>query len=392
MPPTAESVTARLSTLACLAFVVATLVAGCSPAQSGSKSGNVIAVDPGSIAATAEFAAAMRPVLNELAAAEDAALRAQIREQRPSMPLDVSSAQAFERWRAASRSAIDTLFARPDDAPPLRPRWLLPMTPFAGLEQGVVRYALDDTLDTVAVLTQPSGPGPHPTVVLLHGHTDLPFNDLVDPATHELAELALARAGFVVIRPVIRTFSGPVAGYWQHRKLAGIRAALGEPLLPTFVADCRRTIDLLEALAAETSIRADVSDLTVAGHSLGAAIALITSVVDERVDRAIVQHFAGPFADALASVEHCGCGFWPEVVSRWNPVELAALLAPRPMLLVAASDDPNFPIAEPQLYFGPLAAAYQLAGQPEALTVAWVEGGHKWRTAPAIEWLSRHRP
>ncbi len=67
--------------------------------------------------------------------------------------------------------------------------------------------------------------------------------------------------------------------------------------------------------------------------------------------------------------------------------DLAGLVAPRPMLIVAGRDDPIFPLAGVEEAYTRLQAIYAAAGCPQRLELFVGEGGHRYYSARVWPWL-----
>ena len=217
-----------------------------------------------------------------------------------------------------------------------------------------------------------NGPGPHPTVLLLHG---CPGNERNLDLAH-----ALRRCGFNVALVHYR-------GAWGSGGTFSIAGAAAD--VPAALAFLRR-----EATA--EAYRIDAERIVPVGHSMGGFVALLAAAADERVPavaglaafnfglharlmrqvpavRAQTLAELGPLMPPLrgATAE----GLVDEMLARspdWNLVDRVAALKDRPVLLVAAEDDET---AVPLLHHRPLAEAFARTGTG-ALTTAALEDDH----------------
>lgn len=110
----------------------------------------------------------------------------------------------------------------------------------------------------------PPGPGPHPTVLLLHG---LPGNE----KNLDLAQ-AIRRAGWTVVTMNYRGSWGSPGGYSFKGNLADAKAALAYIRDPAVTA----------------RIQADPSRLVVIGHSMGGWVTAMTAADDPAVRGAVM--------------------------------------------------------------------------------------------------------
>ena len=70
------------------------------------------------------------------------------------------------------------------------------------------------------------------------------------------------------------------------------------------------------------------------------------------------------FRDSIFSIYHCICNCVPDMM-RWGEMrEIAAVFAPKPMLIIAGTRDTIFPIAATRRAFRELAEVYELLGAP----------------------------
>ncbi|GAB2585621.1 alpha/beta hydrolase family protein [Kribbella endophytica] len=203
-------------------------------------------------------------------------------------------------------------------------------------------------VDLPGVLHLPAGPGPHPTVLLLHG---FPGNE----RNFDLAQV-LRRAGFATLVFHYRGSWGAAGSWSWSNVLEDARAA---------VAALRSAPEL------------DPDRLAVVGHSLGGFTALHTAAADPTIPVvASITAFdlgdAGTAPDPDQYVEPFDAELLPlhgtsgralvdELVAHgpeWRLADLAPRLAGRPVLLIGASRDVAAPYEQHHL---PLVEAYPQA-------------------------------
>ncbi len=182
------------------------------------------------------------------------------------------------------------------------------------------------------------GPGPHPTVVILHGY---PGNE----RNLDLAQ-AMRRAGMNVL-------------YFDYR---GTWGSGGEFSIAHALEDVVKAVERARSEEWASAYRVDPDRVALVGHSLGGFLGAITTAEDDRI--ACFAFLAGAdlgwfgsHASALAGLEstlrqHMDARGGPvrgdarrvagEIASRaeaWSIPSRAADLATRPLLLVAAARD-----------------------------------------------------
>jgi dienelactone hydrolase len=206
----------------------------------------------------------------------------------------------------------------------------------------------DDTIPSL--LAVPHGEGPFPAVVVFHQHAGQRhlgksevFGLAGDP--HQAFGPELARAGRVVLAPDSIAFedrrpAGPGTDQrdddWeQHYNAMTYRLVAGDMLMRKVLDDSAAAIS---ALMDRTDV--DPANIAVLGHSYGGNTSLFLAAVDDRVT-------AGCASGALASYRRKiedGTGIEmaeviPGFTSRFDMRHLLAAIAPRPFLIVSATED-----------------------------------------------------
>lgn len=177
-------------------------------------------------------------------------------------------------------------------------------------------------------LYRPTGDGPFPAILSPHGHWA--YGRLENSATASVPGRAinLARQGFVV-------FTYDMAGYndsrqLEHRRFGGPREKLwGLSVAGLQLWNGIRALDFLESLP---YVRRDRIGAT--GASGGGTQVFLLAAVDERVAAAAPVNMI-----SLHMQGGCLCENQPGLRLDTNNVEIAATIAPRPLLMVSATGD-----------------------------------------------------
>jgi dienelactone hydrolase len=164
--------------------------------------------------------------------------------------------------------------------------------------------------------------------------------------------------------------------------------------------NCIRALDYLETLKF-----VDKNRFGVTGRSGGGAYSWWISVLDERIKVSapvagiadLKNHvYAGfPNSGRLAHgvVEgHCDCMFHVNTY-RWDFGQVAALVAPRPLMILNTDDDRIFPLDGVTRVFNGARKIYDLHGARDKLGLVIIPGGHKDTQplrVPAFNWFNRH--
>ena len=164
--------------------------------------------------------------------------------------------------------------------------------------------------------------------------------------------------------------------------------------------NCIRALDYLETLKF-----VDKNRFGVTGRSGGGAYSWWISVLDKRIKVSapvagiadLKNHvYAGfPNSGRLAHgvVEgHCDCMFHVNTY-RWDFGQVAALVAPRPLLILNTDDDRIFPLDGVTRVFNGARKIYDLHGARDKLGLVIIPGGHSDTQplrVPAFNWFNRH--
>jgi hypothetical protein len=176
-------------------------------------------------------------------------------------------------------------------------------------------------------LYRPTGTGPFPAILSPHGHWAYGRLENTDIASIPGRAINLARQGFVV-------FSWDMVGYNDSRQLThdfgGRREKLwGLSLSGLQLWNSIRSVDFLESLP-----DVDPSRIGATGESGGGTQTFLLAAVDDRIKVAAPVNMI-----SLHMQGGCLCENPPGLRLDTNNVELAALIAPRPLLMVSATGD-----------------------------------------------------
>ena len=116
-------------------------------------------------------------------------------------------------------------------------------------------------------------------------------------------------------------------------------------------------------------------------------LTLFTAALDQRVTCAVVSGYFNTFRDSIMAVRHCLCNFVPGIVQLVEMVDIAGLLAPRPLLIETGTQDPIFPTAATQRAYRELHKIYSLFKAATHLDIDVFEAEHAWSGAKAYDWL-----
>jgi dienelactone hydrolase len=298
---------------------------------------------------------------------------------------------ALEPWRDQVRARLVEMLGPQPPAVPLE----LEVTD--SVDCGTYRrdrvvFDTEATMSVPAYLLVPherSRPGP--AVLAVHGHgpgkdevcaLDSPEVRAAFEEHHGDYAHTLAERGYVVLAPDLRCF-GERAD-WQlpgkyhcdvnlvHAVLAGVN-----PLAQNLW-DLQRALDVL----AEHPL-VDPDRIGAAGFSYGATMTLFLAAIDVRVRAAVVSGYLSSWRAAhRVPWNLCGSQVLTGVLRTLEHVDIAALVAPRPLLVETGTADVLFPEAAAVDTVAQLRDAYALLGAPDDAVVHDIfDGEHSWHGA-----------
>jgi len=206
--------------------------------------------------------------------------------------------------------------------------------------------------------------------------------------------VALAQEGYVVICPDAVCFEerrSPHLKDGHFERFEFLRHVVaGRSLAWKNILDMRRAIDYVAS-------RPDVvaGRIGCYGHSMGSIHTWLVGPWDERL-KCLVGNCCLPTYAAIerAHLLHCFPAFIPGLQPHGDTPDVAALVAPRPLLLNFGELDKGSPLEEVRAGVTTIAKAYAAAGRPEAFE-AFIEPGVGHDLSPAMwdrtrAWFRRH--
>ena len=248
-----------------------------------------------------------------------------------------------------------------------------------------MRYISRDRGEIPALLLLPEGDGPFPAVIAYHQHHSewhIGKSEVAGLAgdPHQAFGPTLARRGVVVLAPDTagfedrrRTTTGTAPGDAddkQYYNEVAYRLVDGELLIGIILADAAQAVSVLGRVEG-----VDAHRIGVLGHSMGGSTALFHAALDERVRFACASGAAATYRAKMAF----GTGIEaslviPGIRKVADIDDIATLIAPRPLLLVSATEDPYSRDADAVAAHA--RGAYVALGAPEAIRHVRFAGGH----------------
>jgi dienelactone hydrolase len=318
----------------------------------------------------------------------------------PFFSLHARPRSAASPEKALSRSGLlQLLGTRPATVSPLKPEQIERID-LGDIVREKVTYTVEGSERVPAfVLLPKKAHARRPAILCHHQHggefnigKDGPAGLGSEPGQHYALELA--RRGYITMTFDALCFNerqdptGKLHGGDYERYEAMYRLTEGTTLQAKYVWDAQRALDYLESRP-----EVDASRLGMIGHSLGGQETLFTTAVDTRIRAAVSSCGFGSLRTLKRDhINHNYALFVPGLASNGDYAAVLALVAPRPFLVAARTDDPIFPKDGFEETIEAARRAYVAKGATERLSTFFEPGEHAFSPPmreAAYTWLDR---
>jgi dienelactone hydrolase len=289
--------------------------------------------------------------------------------------------EVLESWRQRCATRLEELLGPLPERVPLELE-TLESSAVDGYRLDKVVFDTEDAMSVPAYRLVPDGiSGPGPAVLAVHGHGPgkvrvVGLDETASPWDDYARQFALR--GYVVLAPDMRCFGERVD--WNPPDHYGCDTNLvhaymeGLSPLSQNLWDLARALDVLESDPLVDSAR-----IAVAGFSYGATLSLFLAAWDPRVSAAVVSGYFSSVAESHKMPWNmCGSQVLPGMLGRIEHLDLASLVAPRPLFVESGSSDDLFPAVVAAQEMEKLRVVYRLLGAADHLVHEIFEGGHRW--------------
>ena len=313
----------------------------------------------------------------------------------------------FGQWQAELRAKVATLLGgfnwpRGD----LAPQVLANVEKDGYLQQKIEITSEPGVRLPFYVLTPQTGQAPYPAVIALHGHGSGVQEVIGEPQDEQVAAhirncnhdygRQLAQQGFLVLAPEQRAFGerremedvAQSPGQSSCRQASMNALMLGRTMVGMRVWDVMRVIDYAEQYAGQTGL-ANLETLACVGLSGGGTVTTFATAMDDRITTAVISGYFCTWQWSIMAMRHCEDNYIPGILQHAEMADVGALIAPRPLLIEAGTEDPIFPLPGVHDAHEKLAKVYALLDAPERLALDVFAGEHQWHGTLAADWLRR---
>ncbi|MFD2082519.1 Dienelactone hydrolase family protein [Actinopolymorpha cephalotaxi] len=322
----------------------------------------------------------------------------------PLLP-DCAPEERLERWeraRSGWQAVSAQMLGSVTDVPPATMVWehlgdefvVSPPAPGHAYAMRRLRYSLTDEEWGYAWLLTPSdAAAPRPAVIALHqttasGKAEVVGLETTGDVSHVQYAAELAARGFVVLAPDAIAFGERQAGHANARYRSAAEFFAAHPdgsVMAKMAFDVSRAVDLLHLLP-----QADASRIGCIGHSHGAYGTLFAMLAEPRIAAGVVscglnllRRDPSPHRWWSQTALIPRLGLYAPAVEQ-TPLDFhhwLALVAPRPLMVVAGTRDAIFPDLEEARWLDGVREVYAAYGA-ESSFVPWVfDGPHTFPPA-----------
>ena len=265
-----------------------------------------------------------------------------------------------------------------------------------------VRFPGRDGITIPAYRLVPKGlRGPGPAVICLHGHgpgkvvpagfeQDLKGRPVEIVGERDYAVQAV-REGYIALAPDLLGFGelmlpDDVAADRGGCDQLGFRALMaGRTLLGMRVAAVSSCVDCLL-----TDQYVDPARIVCTGQSGGGTATLFATALDTRLALSLPSCYFCTFKASILAMSHCSCNYAPGLLNLCEMPDVAGLIAPRPLLVIAGAEDPIFPLAGVQEAYQQVQGMYDALGAAANLELYVGPEGHRYYKARAWSFVREH--
>lgn len=192
----------------------------------------------------------------------------------------------------------------------------------------------------------------------------------------------IVNEGYVALILEQRAFgerrSEKIDGHTTCNHPAMVALMLGRTLLGERIWDVSRAIDMLSEFD-----EIDINRIGCMGNSGGGTTTYYAACIDERIKIAMPSCSVCTFKSSIGAMHHCVCNYVPNLAKYMDMGDMACMIAPRKLVVVARKNDPIFPLDGTTESYNTIEKIYKMEGCPNNCRLIVGDGEHRFYAEPA---------
>ncbi len=127
----------------------------------------------------------------------------------------------------------------------------------------------------------------------------------------------------------------------------------------------------------------DLNRICMMGNSGGGTTTIYATALDERIKAAMPSCALCGYYASIGAMQHCDCNYIPGIMQHFDMGDLAAMIAPRPLVAVNGVTDASFPIDSAKEQVEIARVVYEAAGAKDKIAHVIGPEGHRFYKALA---------
>lgn len=152
-----------------------------------------------------------------------------------------------------------------------------------------------------------------------------------------------------------------------------VAGLLGRTLIGERAWDISRAVDMLETMP-----EIDKDHIALMGLSGGGTATYYAGALEPRIKTVMPAGAVCAFDGSIGIMRHCVCNYIPGMAKYFDMGEIACLIAPRPLIVVAGEKDPIFRIEGVKKVYSVIEEIYKKEGAPENCKLIVGDGEHRF--------------
>ena len=253
-----------------------------------------------------------------------------------------------------------------------------------------IRFTFESEKDCFVpcyLLIPNTGKKKYPVVITLQGHSsgfhnsigEIKYERDVDYQPRGAFAVQAVKRGYIALAIEQRAMGERVSSRHDFHPVLGCTHAtlaafeLGRTTIGERVWDVQRAIDLLSNFP-----QADTGKIAVTGNSGGGTASYYIACVEERVKISVPSCGFCSYQNSILRMHHCPCNYIPGIYKWFEMQDLACMIAPRRLAIVAGKDDGIFPMGGVKTGFETVQKIYAKENAAENCRVVETPKGHWW--------------